>query len=189
MTTLVVLLSKHAVVMGADSLGTEIRQMVNPFRLADYFDSENGLKLRLNDDGSPVLVDFFELFHEAERVPYNQLLHVNKLFRLGNLPIGAMYTGIISIGEQTIRSLLADFVQKDQAFRKNNPPNYTVRSISERLLKYLRTRYEQEYNQPFGLQDLELLTAGYSRNEQFPSLVRINIRKNTLTTEFESGEF
>ena len=58
MTTLIALATKHAVVIGADSLGTVTRPYVNPFVLMQYFDEQDGYKLKLKSDGTPELGDF-----------------------------------------------------------------------------------------------------------------------------------
>jgi hypothetical protein len=87
MTTLVALASKHALVIGSDSLGTQIRRLLDLSSLIPFFEGE-GFTLKLSDDGTPVLKNIFELLDATEGIPYNQLQHVNKLFRLGGLPIG-----------------------------------------------------------------------------------------------------
>ena len=53
MTTLIALASKHALVMGTDSLGTQIKQMIDPTDLLEYFDPENGFSLQTDDEGNP----------------------------------------------------------------------------------------------------------------------------------------
>ena len=143
MTTLIALASKHAVVVGADSLGTQTRNM-DPFQVAKYFNSDNEFKLRLNSDGTPVLTDFRQLYEDSEPVPYNQLLHVKKLFRLGRLPIAVMFTGISSIGTRTIRGLVAEFSTKN---REVIDQDYTVYSVATDFLKFLRVYYEREFQE------------------------------------------
>ena len=115
MTSLVVLATKHAVVMGADSLGTVTRQMVSLSQLSTYFDPANDFRLRLDDAGNPLINEFRQMIGDAEPVPYNQLTHINKLFKLGNLPMGVMFTGITSIGPETVRGLIAEFSASDPA--------------------------------------------------------------------------
>jgi hypothetical protein len=189
MTTLVALASKHSLVMGADSLGTDTRRLVDPGRLSEFFDPDDDFKLRVGDDGNPILSDIFKLVDEAEHVPYNQLLHVNKLFKLGSLPMGVGFTGISSIGANTIRGLIAEFTERDPAIKAAGRTNYTVRSIAERLLRFLQARYEAEFKQEFLRQDLELLVGGYDRNKQWATIYRIYVRDDKLEREFAPGEF
>ena len=54
MTTLVALASKDALVMGTDSLGTVTRGLVDPLDLLEFFDVDNGFKLKVNDQGEPL---------------------------------------------------------------------------------------------------------------------------------------
>jgi len=187
MTTLIVLASAQAVVMGADSLGTDSRLMVNPSAIAEkYFDPGNGYKLRLDKDGKPLLDTALKLAADAERVPYNQLHHVNKLFRLGTLPIGCAFTGAMAVGHRMVRSLISEFVENDEAISKGKK-NYTVHTVAERLLAFLKAQFDAEYAQDILKPDLELLVAGYDRNGQTPSIFRVNIKNNTVEKAFASG--
>ncbi len=138
MTTLVALPTKDAVVMGCDSLATASRLLVDPRRLLNSFD-EKGRVLR-DSDGRDIL-DFGSLLSVAEHVPYDHMTDVDKLVHLKPLPLGVMFTGITSLGDRTVKSLLREFRRKDPAFRKSTQ-NYTVKSVSGRLLKFFRARYE-----------------------------------------------
>ena len=186
MTTLIALASKHAVVVGADSLGTQTRSMLDPFQVAKYFDPDNELKLRLNPDGTPMLTDFPQLYEDTEPVPYNQLLHVKKLFRLGRLPIAVMFTGISSIGTHTIRGLVAEFSAKNAT---TEDEDYTLNGIASCFLRFLREYYEQEFQQGFEQPGLELLLAGYDKSETWPAIVKVDVRENSVDQAFSAGEF
>lgn len=176
--------------VGADSLGTETRLFISPLQLLQYFDRDKDFTLKTNADGSPELKNFSQVFSESERIPYNQLLHVNKLFRLGRLPMAAMITGTISIGEHTVRGLVADFVGSDPAAKAERPRNnYTVHSVGNRLLKFLRSYYTQAYPEKYLEADLELLVAGYDRNQSWPAVARIDVREDKLEMQFSAGEF
>jgi hypothetical protein len=189
MTTLVALASRHSLVMGADSLGTATRRLVNPARLSRFFDPDDDFKLRVGDDGKPILADVFQLAEEAEHVPYNQLLHVRKLFKLGTLPVGVAFTGITAIGANTIRGLIVEFTEKDPAIKAGGRTNYTVYRIAQRLLRLLRQYYEQEFPQEFLRQDLELLVGGYDRAKQYPVIIRVDVRNDKLERVFSPGAF
>ena len=189
MTTLVALASRHALIMGADSLGTVTRNLVNPTRLFQFFDADDDFKLKVGPEGKPILERITQLMEEAEHVPYNQLLHVNKLFRLGLLPIGVMFTGATSIGPHTVRGLISDFTGRDSAIKNQGKTNFTVRSIARRLLDFLRGPYETEFTQDFLMPDLELLIGGYDRGKQYPTIFRFDVRRNSLEQVFAAGAF
>ena len=94
-------------------------------------------------------------------MPYNQQTHVEKIFDLSPLPMGLMFTGIASIGDRTIRDLVAEFRANDATLKKASPPaNYTVRAVANRLLRFLRRHYDDAYPGPFGKPGLELLIGG-----------------------------
>ena len=186
MTTLIALASKHAVVVGADSLGTQTRNMLDPFQVSKYFDPDDEFKLRLNPEGFPLLTDFSQLYEVTEPVPYNQLLHVKKLFQLGRLPVAVMFTGISSIGTHTIRGLVSEFSAGNP---KIDDDEYTVRGIAAQFLEFLREYYEQEYQQSFEQPGLELLLAGYDKTERWPAIVKVDVQENSVTQSFSAGEF
>jgi hypothetical protein len=186
MTTLIALASKHAVVVGADSLGTQTRNMLDPFQVAKYFNPEDDFRLRINSDGGPALSDFSQLYKETEPVPYNQLLHMKKLFKLGKLPIAVMFTGISSIGTHTIRWLVSEFSKRNS---KIVDEDYTVKGIATCFLRFLREYYEEEFQQGFEQPGLELLLAGYDKNETWPAIVRVDVQDNSVEVAFSAGEF
>ena len=186
MTTLIALASKHAVVVGADSLGTQTRNMLDPFELTKYFDPDDEYKLRVDPDGRPLLKDFSQLYEDSEPVPYNQLLHVKKLFKLGKLPIATMFTGISSIGNQTIRGLVEEFSSKNRTFVDQE---YTVNGLATHFLEFLREPYEQEYGNTIEQPGLELILAGYDKGETWPAIVKVDVRDSSVVQSFSAGEF
>ena len=170
--------TKDAVVLGCDSLATTTRQLVNPLALWEYFDEEDGYSLRRGPDGEPVLKDFRQIFDLAQSVPYDHMTDLDKLVSLEPLPMGFMYTGITSIGDRTIKSLVSEFKEKDKAFRTQpSVTNFTVKSIAKRLLDHLAAYYDEgfrdhgEYARP----GLEFLLAGYDKNEPLPKVMRVNV--------------
>lgn len=187
MTTLVALASKHCLVMGTDSLGTTTRGLINPYELSEFFDPGDSLKLRLGDDNKPVLTDLFQLIAKTKNIPHDQLLHVNKLFRVGTLPLGVAFAGITSIGPDTIRGLIAEFADGDRAIKTKE--NYAVQTVARRLLAFLWAAYQAEYAEEYQREDLELLVGGYDRNKRWPVIVRIDVKANKLERTFGPGEF
>jgi hypothetical protein len=64
---LVALATKDALVLGCDSLGTTTKDLIDPFDLRDYFDSERSYKLKLDENGNPLLGDFKEIYQKANQ--------------------------------------------------------------------------------------------------------------------------
>lgn len=193
MTTLVALATKDALVMGCDSLGTASKRMVDPIDLAvRFFDPSNNWELKTDENGQPLLQNFEDVFNSAQNVPFNHMTHMEKLFSLEPLEMAVMHTGLTSIGDRTINSLMKEFKKKDQAFSDpRRRGNYTVNSVGRRLLSFVRSKYQAEYpdtNQTVK-PEIELMIGGYDKREQTPSIFRLFIRDNRIEPVFVSGQF
>ena len=187
MTTLVALASKDALVMGTDSLGTVTRRLVDPLDLFECFDPKDDFKLKVDDQGKPLLDSFSTLLEQAQAVPYNQLSNVSKLFGLSPLPMGVMFTGTTSIGDRTIGKLISEFKEAYPVFNVDaEPSNYVVRSVGTKLLQSLRQSYASTYPQPHARPELELIIGGYDKLSHLPSLYRIDVREDTIVEIFSS---
>lgn len=173
MTTLVALATKDSVVMGCDSLATISKPLVDPLSLVGkYFDQET-LEILVDEDGASKLKSLVDILSIAQQVPYNHMSHVQKLMPLGKLPAGVMVTGVASIGDRTVRSLLTEFCTTDPAIRDKE--NYTIRTLSQRLYDFVSEYYTDqfsEWNEEFR-PELELMVGGYGRNSPYPSIYRI----------------
>lgn len=182
MTTLVALAAKDALVMGTDSLATITRLLVDPEDLLDYFDSDNDFSLKVDDQGNPLLSRFSIIREQAQAIPYNQLGNVLKLFDLSPHPMGVMFTGVTSIGNQTIGSLVSEFKRSESdSYEGAEPSHCSVRAVGDRLLQVLRGRYESEYPRSFAGPELELILGGYDKHDYLPQINRVNVRANTIT--------
>lgn len=180
MTTLVALTTKDAAVMGCDSLATTTRPLVDPFEIGARFFDGKTLKLQKNKDGEPLLKEFREVLGLAESVPYDHMTDVTKLVHLDPLPLGVMYTGITSIGDRTIKSLLREFMESDKAF--SGKINYTVKSVTARLLKHFRSYYEPEFRdiREGYRPSLELIVAGYDKSGPIPAILRVDVAEGSV---------
>ena len=188
MTTIVALASKDALVMGADSLGTVTKRLVDPLDLLDCFDLDDNGKLKLDEDGKPLLDSFSVLMEQTQPVPYNQMSNVSKLFDLRPLPMGVMFTGLTSIGNETIGKLISDF-RKTEALlhQQRHSSESAVHSVGNRLQQQIRDLYVSTYPEVFEQPELRLMIGGYDKFEDLPRLYRIDVRQNT-TEEIFSGD-
>lgn len=189
MTTLVALATKDALVMGCDSLGSMMKKMIDPFDLVrDFFDPKKNWKLRINKEGNPILKEFKDVHDKAQEIPYNQMTHVTKMFSLSPLEMGVMVTGISSIGNRTIKSLVNEFKRTDVAFNKGkSPSNYTVKTLSNRLLKFIGEYYDKEHSEKMVKPSLELMVGGYDKQKPIPTIYRIYVHKKTVESPFNGG--
>ena len=191
MTTIIALASRHAVVMGADSLATQSKQMVETSRLYEYFEPGDEWKLKLGRDGDPILKNVWDLTLKAEHVPFNQSLHVNKLFKIGDLPVGAMFTGVSSLGNWPIRSIVSEFVDGlESEAEADLVCAHRVETLAKKLLDLLGSYYDKAYDPSWpNRPDLELLVAGYDHDEAFPTVMRINVPTRQLRHNYLPGQF
>lgn len=177
MTTLVALPTKDAVVMGCDSLGTVSQPMIDSIRLlSEFFDFNSG-DLILDDDGKPRLRSVSQVLDLTSQVPFDHMTDVDKMFSLEPLAMGVMFTGTTSIEDRTIKSLLGDFKAGDKAFLPETP-NFTVKSVGERLLEHIRAFYEEAFGdiRPEFRPPLELILAGYDKSGPHPRVAKIDLR-------------
>lgn len=190
MTSLVALATKDALVLGCDSLGTTTRDLIDPFDLVDYFDSEKRFKLKIDDNGNPILKDFTDIYQKANPLPYTHMTHMTKLLSLSPLKMGIMTTGIASIGDRTIKSLLKEFKHSERAFgTEPKPANYTVKSIANKILKFINEFYEKQFPEEERRPDLEFILGGYDKRSQIPKIVRVRFPGRKIEESLEKSKF
>ena len=180
MTTIIALASRHAVVMGADSLATENRDMVEPWRLLKYFEKENGWKLKRDATGEPILKSFYEIVEQEQSLPVNQSLHVNKLFQLGDFPIGVAFTGVTMLGDVSIGRILSEYSDGLRRELGELPGSVIeMEGLASALMNHIGDHYDRVFP-PGGIGGrpaLELLVAGYSQKGQLPTVMRLNVER------------
>lgn len=187
MTTLVALATKDALVLGCDSLGTRTSRLISPTRLLKYFDQGNKYQLKNGKDGTPLLKSFSDIWKESESVPSEHMTHMTKLFSLEPLKAGVLLTGITSIGDRTIRSIVGEFARtKTKAIRKKG---YTVQDISEKVMEHILKYYDKEYTDEKNRPQLELIVGGYGKRDAIPSVYRIKLPGKDINKQLEPTHF
>lgn len=174
MTCLVALATKDALVLGCDSLGTTLRNFINPSDLVEFFDQNSDLKV--DSEGSPILKKWKDISKKLKLIPYTHMTHITKLFSLSPLEMGIMSTGIASIGKRTIRSLIEEFKNKELAFKNaDRRKNYTVKSTATKILKFIKNYYIKEYGTKEVNPSLEIILGGYDKRKRIPTILRIEL--------------
>lgn len=185
MTTLVALATKDAIVMGCDSLGTVTKDLVDPFDLVhDFFDPENDWNLKTDGEGKPILKSFGDIYKKAQQIPYNQMTNVGKMISLKPLAMGIMTTGIDSIGNRTIRSLINEFKIKSTLASFGD---CTVKDIADKVLEFINGYYQTEFAALKSKPYLELMIGGYGKQGPFPAIFRILVHQNKAEATFSEG--
>lgn len=181
MTTLVALSTKDALVLGCDALGSRTRRVIAPEDLFEFFDPNNEFQLKVDKDGKPLIKSFNDIYNKSVSIPSGHLTHMTKLFSLDPLKAGVMFTGITSIGERTIKSLVEEF-----RIEKINPietEDYTVKNIAEKLMEHILQYYEKEYPDEKTRPELELILGGYGKKEALPEIYRIKLPGKNIELE------
>lgn len=187
MTVLVALSTKDALVMGCDSLGSTTKPLVDPFDLVpDYFDPKDEWKLKTDKDGKPILKDLGNIYKKAQNVPFDHMTHMTKLYSLQPLEMGVMMTGIASIGDRTIKSLVTEFRNEKMNPGPKKPANYTVRSISQKLLKFVYGFYDEQFGAQGQKPKLEFMAGGYDKRNPVPTIYRVYVHDNKLELTFDA---
>lgn len=178
MTTLVALSTKDVIVMGCDSLGTVSREMIAPEDLLQYFDLDGEGKIKTDENGKPLLSNFWDhIYSHKQNIPYSHMTHVDKLFDLGN-HVGVMISGIISIGDRTLKSIIQEFTFD---------PDGKIQAIAKKLTDKIQTYYEQEYPHNEDQPEIELLVAGWDTTDNRPKIYRINFPSGSIKLELNGS--
>lgn len=170
MTTTISFATRDCVVIGCDSLATTTVPMLDPFRLLnDFFDQDDGLSLKKDEEGEPKLKTFQDLQAYIEAVPYNQLPNVTKIFDLKPAKIGILFAGTAVIAGHSIRNLVDAFKAEDE-IAAYLAGNYTVRGTAKRLYDYISTYYEDEVRDSPVRPQMEIIVSGYSKRYNQPEV-------------------
>lgn len=183
MTTLVALNTMDALVMGCDTLGTVTQTFVDPFRLVEYFDPDEGFTLRLGPDGKPLLDNFSKVFRRSQQIPYNHMTHVDKLFSRKPLPMGIMFAGLVYMGERTIKSPIDEFkasLPEAKGRAKAELGDYTLENVGQQLLDLFWLHHSKEFPDERVRPELELMLGGYDKGRPTPGVVTLDVQKNEL---------
>ena len=190
MTSLVALATRDSLVLGCDSLGTKIKHLVDPLNLFDFFDPANDLKIKKDKNGNSILKDWWSIYQRAMPLPYSHMSHMSKLFSLSPLPMGLMTTGISSIGDRTIKSLIEEFKNKEPAFSKRSKrKNYTVKSVARKTLDFITTKFEKEYKDGKSKPELEFIFGGYDKSKPIPKIIRMKLPKKEIEETLKERKF
>jgi len=188
MTTLVALATKECVVLGCDSLGTQIGRLVDPGDLFKFFDPDKDYALKSDPEGKPLLKSFRDIYGLSKETPVHHLTRMTKLFSLEPLRAGVLLTGIISIGDRTIRSLVEEFrIKQASTIEKNN---YSVKDLVDALVLYLWEPYQKQFPDETSRPGFELILGGYGKDNVVPEIYRLYFSsKSVIHKVFDAPGF
>ena len=186
MTVNIGLVTSDAFVVGCDSIASVNEYFLDPFS-----------RIERDSDGSPVLdpdgnysVKF--KYDDLQSLVTNAWGGVTKMFEIHckPCPVIAVTAGLAKMRGRTIASLGADFLAARKA---DDRPILTVGEIAKSFLDFMREHYDEHYSEsdlPDILRDgPEFLVGGFGRDDEFPSLYRLNVQANEARPEFIDGKF
>jgi hypothetical protein len=190
MTTTISLATRDCIVLGCDSLATNISAFLDPTLLLDNFFEANG-DLKHDAAGNPILQKSAQLGVMVRQVPQDQLPNVTKLFQLKPLPIGLTFSGAAGVGEYSVKNLVDSFLSNAVfvALQKAAP---TVQQVADAFYKFTLDIYNTAYAalaDPFK-PTTEVLLSGYSANSLLPEVFRLIISaKSEIKAEVTPGKY
>ena len=179
MTVLIAVNTRDSIVLAADSQGTVTRPLVDPKDLSQFFDMGNDKKIRTDSDGRPLLDTWSRIESHAMDLPYKIHYNVEKIFSLDPLKMGIMVSGMASIGDRTIKSLIQEF-KASASTTSLTLCDYNLNDVANSLLDFLYPYYEEIYNSGEG-PDIELMLCVYEKNRFTPGVIRIHIQKKIIS--------
>ena len=190
MTTLVAIKTRDCVVMGCDSLATDVRPYVNPFKLLEDFFNRKTLKILIDKDGNPKLDHFAKILSKSIRMPYNHIPYITKLFNLNPIKIGVMTAGSASIGERSIKSIVNDFkINIIKERRKNAATTSSVNKVGEKFRQFFQKEYERVFKDLIYKPDYEFIIGGYGNRDKSPKIFRLNFSNKEQDGKLEEDKY
>lgn len=178
MTINIAVLTSEALVLGCDSIASTTQYFLDPFQF------------ELQPDADGVATISFQISHLSQQVT-NAWDGVTKMFQISKSPaVAAVTAGLAKLDGQTVASLAQQFFSE----RPREPgPGNTVEHVANDFLGFMREAYERHYEDsklPDELKDGPLfLVGGYSEQDNFPSLYRVNVQGNRVGTAYSAGDF
>jgi hypothetical protein len=190
MTINIGLVTSDLVVLGCDSVASTADLYLDPFSL-DWEKDDNG---EVAQDANGKYGLKFS-YGDLEQIITNAWGGVTKMFQVNPVPspMVAVTAGLAKLKDRPISSLGAEFLAaqvKRQKAKKGKPPA-DCKTICEDFLKFMRERYHAHYvESPIPLEyreGPEFLVGGFGRDDDFPSLYRVNVQKQSIDLEFGDG--
>lgn len=177
MTINVAIVTSEALVLGCDSLGSFTQFMLDPVRCASE---------RLPDGAIQLTVSAPDFVHQVTKTWQGTV----KMFALSDrsTPVAAITSGLWKLNGRSMSSYAHQFLN-DQRARSDL---FTVESVAEAFLAFVRAQYEQHYAESFRQEQYRdapfFLVGGYGRADYLPSLYRIDVLANDVTAACLPGQ-
>lgn len=182
MTINIALATSDAVILGCDSIASTTQYFLDPFDL----EWEKGADGKHAKDGDGKFRLKFD-YSDYQAVVTNAWGGVTKLFAIHPrpTPVAAVTAGLAKLNDRPIASLAVEFMAKHE---KRQKKLVGCEVICKSFLEFLRAEYDRHYEKsplPAALREgPELLLGGFGRDDDFPSIFRIDVQGNKYWKHF-----
>ena len=186
MTVNIGLVTSDAVVLGCDSVASTTNYFLDPIALP-WTKGADGKHLQDANGKFSLSFDF----DDYQPLVTNAWGGVTKLFQIhGNpSPVVAVTAGLAKLKDRPIASWAGEFFAQRM---KRTKKLVNVQVICEQFLEFMRAKYLDHYkgsSLPEMLKDgPEFIVGGFGRDDEFPSLYRINVQTNKMVCEFGASQ-
>ncbi|WP_145279027.1 hypothetical protein [Pseudomonas sp. URMO17WK12:I11] len=186
MTINIAIATYDAIVLGCDSLSSQVEQAIMPFR--------NGVGFARDADGNELIDSMGQrVVSMAHMRPYvsNVFGGAQKMFCLfedDDTSVAAVTAGMATLGGVTIAGVAARFKKRNSAEQKTFR---TVREVAEAFLTHVRVEWEiqvdydnaDEEMRPY-FPDVQFIIGGYGTDDASAMVFKISVKSLTVEEQF-----
>ncbi len=178
MTINIMLHCKDGIVLGCDSLGSQVKSFFVPGSGKPLISKKN--EPILNPETNKPIIDVNSM--KKMPVVINSLGYENKIMSIKDYPIGILISGISSLGQRSIESLIYEFSDLLPKF-DDVKKEFKMKSLVEDFKKYISGIYSENFSSLPNTQTGPMLTfliGGFSSKEIFGKIYKLDFPKNKL---------
>jgi hypothetical protein len=185
MTVNIGLVTSDAVLLGCDSIASTTGYFLDPIEM----DWETGPGGEFTKDANGKFTLKFT-HADYKSIVTNSWGGVTKLFQIhpNPTPVVAVTAGLAKLKGRPIASWGGEFFTKCE---KRGQKLVNVEKICKAFLEFIRAKYDEHYKEHSIPEQFregpEFLIAGYGRDDDLPTLFRVNIKDNKMEKEFGAG--
>jgi hypothetical protein len=169
MTVNVALVTSEALILGCDSVASVTGLYLDPL---NFIDKDEDGTFKVNEAGKWTARFSFD---DLQTVVTDAWGGVTKMFRLcdDTNPVAAITSGLATVSEQKISGIAKRFLER------GGGPFTTVGAVVNAFAEYIGDEYDRALQnvEPQFRNDLDFLIGGFGREEGFPCVYRVNLRR------------
>lgn len=187
MTVNIGLVTSEALVLGCDSIATASRQFIDPFAGSVAVDSKG--KPIKDKDGNLTVPLTKGSFVSVVTDVMPGVAKMFKIYDQNDTYVAATTSGTAALNDRAIASHAADFLSHQRGLKRSFA---NVVAIAKAFLNHMNKVYEDHYARSKVKReywdDLSFLVGGIGKNDDMPSLFRVDIKSGKVREEFAPGK-